>query len=79
MSEKISINTKIIGGKPRIDGTRVSIDQIYEMHKDREMSPKEIAEVLPTVGEKEIKAAIKYAEEHEISKQKNSNQIVLKS
>ncbi len=70
MTEKISVDPEVIGGKPRVEGTRVSVDQIYEMHKIQDMSPGEIADVLSTVDGKEVRKAIKYAEEHGISAEK---------
>lgn len=53
----------IIGGKPRIEGTRVSAEQVYEMHVERGMSPEEIAEILTTVTVEGAEAAIRYMEE----------------
>jgi uncharacterized protein (DUF433 family) len=53
----------VLGGKPRIEGTRVSAEQIYEMHVKREMSPEEIAGALPTVDVDGVKAAIKFMKE----------------
>lgn len=67
MSGKISIDSDVIGGKPRVEGTRVSVDQIYEMYKIQEMSPGEIADVLTTVDKSEVKEAIEYAKKHDIS------------
>ncbi len=67
MTEKISIDSDVIGGKPRVKGTRISVDQIYEMHKVQEMSPAEIADVLTTVDKSEVKEAIEYAKKHDIS------------
>lgn len=58
MIGKISIDSDFIGGKPRVEGTRVSVNQICEMFEVRDMSAEEIAEVLPTVGESEVKKAI---------------------
>ena len=63
MARKISIDPDIIGGKPRVKGTRVSVNQIYEMFEVRDMSAEEIADVLPTVDESEVKKAIEYAQE----------------
>jgi len=63
MARKISIDPDIIGGKPRVKGTRVSVNQIYEMFEVRDMSAEEIAEVLPTVDESEVKKAIECVQE----------------
>lgn len=58
---------EFIGGKTRIEGSRVSAEQIYEMHKSRGMEPGKIAESLPTVSLKEVKEAIKYMKGENIS------------
>lgn len=55
----------VLGGKPRVEGTRVSAEQIYEMHMHRGMSPDEIADVLPTVDIEDVRAAIEYMEKQE--------------
>lgn len=53
----------VLGGKPRIEGTRVSAEQVYEMHTQKDMSPAEIADILPTVDLDGVKAAIRYMEQ----------------
>ncbi len=58
----------VLGGEPRVDGTRVSAEQIYEMHTQKGMRPEEIAEVLPTVDLEGVKAAIQFMKEREGSK-----------
>jgi len=63
MTRKISIDSNIIGGNPRVKGTRVSVNQIYEMFEVRDISAEKIADVLPTVDESEVKKAIEYAQE----------------
>ena len=55
----------VLGGKPRVEGTRVSAEQIYEMHTEKKMRPEEIADILPTVNVEGVKAAIQYMEERE--------------
>lgn len=55
----------ILGGKPRIEGTRVSAEQIYEMHVQKDLSPKQIAEMLPTVEVDGVEAAINYIEKRD--------------
>jgi len=59
----ISKDEEFLGGKPRIEGSRVSAEQVYEMYERRDMKPEKIAEVLPTVSLKEVKEAIKYMED----------------
>jgi len=55
----------VLGGKPRVDGTRVSAEQIYEMYTEKGMKPEEIAEILPTVDREGVKAAIQFMKERE--------------
>ncbi|MFB6216107.1 MAG: DUF433 domain-containing protein [Candidatus Nanohaloarchaea archaeon] len=52
----------VLGGKPRVEGTRVSAEQIYEMHTEKGMSPVEIAGVLPSVDLEGVEAALEYME-----------------
>lgn len=63
MTEIVSTSDKL-AGKPRIEGTRVSAEQVYEMHTLRGMSFEEIAEQLPTVDLEGVKAAVKFMEKH---------------
>lgn len=57
---KIVSTKDILDGKPRIKGTRVSADQIYQMHIEKGMTREKIAEVLPSVDLDDVNAAIKY-------------------
>jgi len=58
----------VLGGKPRIEGTRVSAEQVYEMHTLNEMTPMEIADTLPSVDVDGVEAAIRFMEEREATK-----------
>lgn len=53
-----------LGGKPRIEGTRVSAEQVYEMYTVRDMSAEEIAEELPTVDVEDVAAAVEFMEKY---------------
>lgn len=55
----------VLGGKPCVDVTRVSAEQIYEMHTQKDMRPEEISEVLPTVDIEGVEAAIQFMKERE--------------
>ncbi|WP_277556211.1 DUF433 domain-containing protein [Halobaculum limi] len=57
----------VLGGKPRIEGTRVSAEQVYEMHTQKDMSPEEVADILPTVAVEDVKAAIQYMKDRDDS------------
>ncbi len=50
----------VLGGKPRISGTRITVEQIYEMHTQQGMTPDDIVTLLPTVNIDDIEAAITY-------------------
>lgn len=63
MAEIVS-SSDTLGGKPRIKGTRVSAEQIYEMYSLRDMDKSKIAEQLPTVDREGVDAAIKFMEEY---------------
>lgn len=54
----------VLGGKPRVEGTRVSAEQIYEMYAIRGMSMDEIAEELSTVSLEGVEAAIEFMSEY---------------
>lgn len=55
----------VLSGKPRVECTRVSAEQIYEMHTQKDMRPEKIAEVLPTVDLEGVEAAIQFMKERE--------------
>lgn len=50
----------VLGRKPRIEGTRVSAEQVYEMYMAGGMSRAEIADVLPSVARSAVKTAIDF-------------------
>ncbi len=53
-----------LDGKPRIERTRVSAEQVYEMYSVRDMSAEEIAEELPTVDVEDVSVAVKFMEKY---------------
>lgn len=53
-----------IGGKPRIEGTRVSVEAVWELYQEG-LTPEEIAEEFPTADIDGVKAAIEYREQEE--------------
>ena len=57
----------VLGGKPRNEGTRVSAERVYEMNTQKDMSPEEVADILPTVAVEDVKAAIQYMKDREDS------------
>ena len=59
---EIISTSSTLGGKPRIKGTRVSAEQVYEMYSIRGMSIGKIAEELPTVSREQVKKAVEFME-----------------
>lgn len=54
---KIVASDDTLGGKPRVEGTRVSAEQILEM-RESGMTIEEIADVLPTVSAEEVNSIL---------------------
>lgn len=61
MPSEIVQTENVLHGKPRVEGTRVSVKQIYDMHVFKELSAPRIAERLPVTAE-EARAAIEWKE-----------------
>lgn len=60
MDYKITSNPKILGGKPIIKGTRISVEFILELLGSG-MTTQEILKEYPHLKESDIKAAVQYA------------------
>ena len=58
--DRIDLNPKICGGKPRIKGTRITISLILEW-LEMGKSFEEIIEAYPHLTREDISAAIRYA------------------
>ena len=58
--ERISVNPKVLVGKPTIRGLRISVDQIIKSLAAGQ-STKEILDDYPELEENDIKAALLYA------------------
>lgn len=55
------VSTKdTLHGKPRIKGSRVNAETLYELHKIREMTLEEIAEQYPSISVEDVEAAVEY-------------------
>jgi uncharacterized protein (DUF433 family) len=52
------------GGKPRIDGHRIKVEQIAVMYERMGMTPDEIVTELPTITLAQVHAALAYYYEH---------------
>jgi uncharacterized protein (DUF433 family) len=60
MIERITANPKILGGKPIVQGTRLSVEFILEMLAS-DVSEEEILEDYPHLTRDDIHACLKYA------------------
>ena len=59
---RIVLNPEILGGKPTIEGTRLSVDHILGLLADG-MSQPEIVDSYPELAIDDIRSAIQYAAE----------------
>lgn len=60
MSNWIVNNPEVLGGKPCIRGTRISVEFLLELVADG-ASPKDILAAYPQLSEEALKAAFRYA------------------
>jgi uncharacterized protein (DUF433 family) len=58
--DRITTNPRILGGKPIIRGTRVSVELVLD-HLAHEMSFEAMRDVFPHLTQADISACIKYA------------------
>ncbi len=58
--ERITVNPKILGGKPIIKGTRISVEFILDLLSS-DVSEDEILEDYPHLTKEDIHACLKYA------------------
>jgi len=54
----------IRGGRPRIDGHRITVDDVAVWHERLGMSPDEIASAYPSITLSDVHAALAYYYEH---------------
>ena len=59
---RIVLNPEVLGGKPTIEGTRLSVDHILGLLADR-MSQHEIVDSYPELTIDDVTSAIQYAAE----------------
>ncbi len=60
MIERITANPKILGGKPIIRGTRISVEFVLDLLASN-VSEEEILEDYPHLTREDIKACLRYA------------------
>ena len=64
---QIVVNPEILGGKPIIEGTRLSVEHVLGLLTSG-MSNAEIIEAYPELNEENIQAVLAYASRHSIMK-----------
>jgi uncharacterized protein (DUF433 family) len=64
ISEHIEITPGICGGKPRIAGHRIRVQDIAVWHEQMGMSPDEIVSRYPTITLADVYAALAYYHDH---------------
>lgn len=60
MIERITANPKVLGGKPIIRGTRISVEFVLDLLAS-DVSENEILEDYPHLSKEDIQACLKYA------------------
>ena len=63
-TEHIEITPGVCGGKPRIAGSRVRVQDIYAYHVHHGWSPEQLAQEFPTVSLADVYAALAYYHDH---------------
>lgn len=58
--KRIILDPGILGGKPVIEGTRLSVDHILDLLA-RNMSPQEIVEAYPILTVEDVNGVLEYA------------------
>lgn len=71
----ITRDEDVLGGKARVEGSRVSVEQIYEMYELQGMKPEAISQVLPSLSLEEVKEAIKYREDQQASTSSSASKV----
>ena len=58
--ERIVVNPKIMGGKPVVQGTRITVEQVLKLLAQG-LSPKEILKDYPHLSKDDVAAVLLYA------------------
>ncbi len=64
IAEHIEITPEICGGKPRIAGHRIKVQDIVIWHERMGMSPDEIVSEYPSINLSDVYAALAYYHDH---------------
>ena len=77
----VEITPGVCGGKPRIAGHRIRVQDIYVCHELRGMTPDEIVRAYPTITLADVHAALAYYWDHreEIQRQMKEDEEFVES
>jgi uncharacterized protein (DUF433 family) len=64
ITEHIEITPNVCGGKPRIAGHRIKVQDIAIWHEKMGMSPDEIVSSYPSINLSDVYAALAYYHDH---------------
>jgi uncharacterized protein (DUF433 family) len=64
MSDRIEITPGVCGGKPRIAGHRIRVQDVVVWHEQMKMTAEEIARTYPTISLADVDAALAYYRDH---------------
>lgn len=64
MAQHIEISAEVCGGKPRIAGHRIRVQDVAVCHEKLGMSPDEIVAMYPTITLADVHAALAYYFDH---------------
>ncbi|MEQ9354444.1 DUF433 domain-containing protein [Coleofasciculus chthonoplastes] len=64
ISEHIEITPGVCGGKPRIAGHRIRVQDVVIWHEHKGMSPDEIVSRYPTITLSDVYSALAYYHDH---------------
>lgn len=80
ISEHITITPGICGGKPRITGHRIRVQDVVIWHEQMGLSPDEIVSRYPTLSLADVYAALAYYHDHleEIRQQMRESEVFVR-
>ncbi|MFP5274465.1 DUF433 domain-containing protein [Coleofasciculus sp.] len=80
ISEHIEITPGVCGGKPRIAGHRIRVQDVVIWHEYKGMSPDEIVSRYPTITLSDVYAALAYYHDHieDIQQQMREGEILVR-
>lgn len=64
ITEHIQITPGVCGGKPRIAGHRIRVQDVVVWHEEMGLSPQEIVAEYPTITLADVYAALAYYHDH---------------